>query len=290
MIPPRSLRLAQLLFFLCLGVAITGCGGGDDGGDSSGGDAARDEQAVRAVVRRAIDNGDCSVLTESALTTSYPEEETAEGALAACKRDEYEGLTAGEYEVAKVTVEDDRAEVLLRIKDGSERLMLLVNKDGRWLYDDFQDRAAKLRAGPVGTSFYIRDSYELDRTPVEARLRVAVTEVLNPATPEDPSLAEFATKSGHRWVAARVRFVNEGDDSYYQAADIQLITKSGARYTRDGNGSGLFTPPLGDGGGVDLAPGDRTAGFIAFQIPRSAKVKVLRWATPGSGAVAEWTL
>jgi len=117
-------------------------------------------------------------------------------------------------------------------------------------------------------------------------LDVTLVSVLQKARPKD----EYnVPEPGSRFVAVRLRITNKGPGVYDDSPGngITIADAEGQRFTETSNetAAGVSMP-----GGVTLSPGSSVIGWIAFQVPKTAKVVLVQYnADSGFGqTTAEW--
>lgn len=119
-------------------------------------------------------------------------------------------------------------------------------------------------------------------------LDVTLVKLVDPAP---PTSSDFAAPAGKHVVGVQLQIVNHGHDVYQ--ADPQMATK-----VTDSAGE-TFTASITDqtsagqeiDSGLNLAPGDKSLGFVLFEVPDGAKISEVQYlANTVGGNVAQWTV
>lgn len=122
-----------------------------------------------------------------------------------------------------------------------------------------------------------------------SKIQVTVKKVVMRTRPTDQF---FQVDEGKRLVAVQFRLVNTGTVRYWDAPSngAKVVDKDGQQFESD-----IFFHEISAGpmlpASVKLAPRNKALGYIAFQVPRNAKITQIQFSMDsGFGDTAQWNV
>jgi len=162
-----------------------------------------------------------------------------------------------------------------------------ADQAGEWMIDHTQRHAAdsgtpsatsEPTAGPGDT--ITLNGYDQGET-----MAVTVVKVVDPAKSSDPY---DRPSRGHRYVAVELRLSNAGTTTYNDSPSNGAALVDTQSHSYQSN-FGSVEPDLGS---PRIAPGDSRVGYITFEVPKQAKLRLFQFALDSGFAeqTGEWAL
>ena len=252
---------------VCL-LALAGCGGDGGGGTTTasvasgaGRPTAGDRAAVERVVRRWVDDDDCSLMSDRYAAEGYASVAAGEKA---CEAATDPGLEAGEYTVDGVTIRGRRAQARLVLEPAGQRIYLLVRGGAPgWEIDG----VSQTFLGLPGVTFPYRPRFAPGGGPHPHAL-----------------MTVLGIQTGRGWARARIRVQTRGKGTFrFHTGHFRAVDARGRRSSAGGR---TFRPSLGRGV-VKLTGNDAVTGYLGFRIAPGARLADVRFA-PGKADPLVW--